>query len=107
MKSAFAIFLIVLTPALAETSLDGVWDVIVQTQTGDCEPSAAYRLTIQNGKIFGPADASGTVAHGGMVKVSLKGAYAHGQLLGKSGSGKWNAAGAGKPCSGRWEATKE
>ena len=25
----------------------------------------------------------------------------------KSGSGKWNAAAAGKPCSGHWEATKE
>jgi hypothetical protein len=25
----------------------------------------------------------------------------------QAGSGKWNAASAGKTCSGRWEATKE
>jgi hypothetical protein len=42
-----------------------------------------------------------------MVKVSLNGAYANGQLGGKVGSGKRNAAAAGKPCSGHWEATKE
>jgi hypothetical protein len=29
------------------------------------------------------------------------------KLVGKVGSGKWNAAAAGKPCSGHWEATKE
>jgi hypothetical protein len=29
------------------------------------------------------------------------------KLVGKSGSGKWNAAAAGKPCSRHWEATKE
>jgi excinuclease ABC subunit A len=26
---------------------------------------------------------------------------------GNTGSGKWNAASAGKPCSGHWQATKE
>jgi hypothetical protein len=29
------------------------------------------------------------------------------KLVGKSGSGKWNAAAAAKPCSGNWEPTKE
>ena len=29
------------------------------------------------------------------------------KLVGKSGSGKWNAAAAGKPCSGDSKATKE
>jgi hypothetical protein len=28
-------------------------------------------------------------------------------LVGKSGSGNWNAAAPGKPCSGHWKATKE
>jgi hypothetical protein len=42
-----------------------------------------------------------------MVKVLLNGAYANGWQLGKVGSGKWNAAPAGKPCSGHREATKE
>jgi hypothetical protein len=94
--------------ALAGTPpYDGVWDVTVETRTGSCEPSAQYRLTVQDGKISGPANIAGTVAHEGMVKVSINGAYAFGQLAGKAGSGKWNAAATGKPCSGRWQATKE
>jgi hypothetical protein len=94
--------------ALAGTPpYDGVWDVTVETRTGSCEPSAQYRLIVQDGKISGPANIAGTVAHEGMVKVSINGAYAFGQLVGKAGSGKWNAAATGKPCSGRWQATKE
>jgi len=63
--------------ALAGTPpYDGVWDVTVETRTGSCEPSAQYRLTVQDGKISGPANIAGTVAHEGMVKVSINGAYA-------------------------------
>jgi hypothetical protein len=73
--------------ALAGTPpYDGVWDVTVETRTGSCEPSAQYRLTVQDGKISGPANIAGTVAHEGMVKVSINGAYAFGQLVGKAGS---------------------
>jgi predicted nucleic acid-binding Zn ribbon protein len=94
-------------PAFAENLYDGVWDVTVETRAGSCEATAHYRLTVQDGKVSGPADIAGTVAHEGVVKVSLNGAYANGQLAGKTGSGRWNAASAGKPCSGHWEATKE
>jgi hypothetical protein len=94
-------------PALAGTPYDGVWDVTVETRAGSCEHSAQYRLTVLDGKISGAANIAGTVAHEGMVKVTLNGAYAFGQLDGKIGSGKWNAASAGKPCSGHWQATKE
>jgi hypothetical protein len=94
-------------PALAGTPYDGVWDVTVETRAGSCERSAQYRLTVLDGKISGAANIAGTVAHEGMVKVTLNGAYAFGQLDGKIGSGKWNAASAGKPCSGHWQATKE
>jgi hypothetical protein len=93
--------------ARAQTSFDGVWDVTVETRSGNCDASASYRLTVRDGRVSGPNDISGTVVHEGMVKVSLNGAFANGQLVGKTGSGRWNAASAGKPCSGRWEATKE
>ena len=53
-------------PALAGTPYDGVWDVTVETRAGSCDPSAQYRLTVQDGKISGPADIAGTVAHEGM-----------------------------------------
>jgi hypothetical protein len=94
-------------PVFAAMPYDGVWDVTVETKAGSCDPSAQFRLTVQDGKISGPADITGTVAQEGMVKVTLNGAYAFGQLSGHAGPGKWNAASAGKPCSGRWEATKE
>ena len=43
----------------------------------------------------------------GVVKVSIQGAYANGQLSGNAGSGKWNGASGGIPCSGRWEASRQ
>jgi hypothetical protein len=94
-------------PALAGTPYDGVWDITVETRAGSCDPSAQFRLTVHDGKISGAANITGIVAHEGMVRVTLNGAYAFGQLGGHAGSGRWNAASAGKPCSGRWEATKE
>ena len=48
-----------------------------------------------------------TAAHEGMVKVSLNGAYANGQLVGKVGSGKRNAAAAGSGAVDIGKATKE
>jgi hypothetical protein len=110
MPAAFSIKFVLMTlllagPALAGTPYDGVWDVTVETRAGSCDPSAQFRLTVQDGKISGGA--TGTVAHEGMVKVTLNGAYAFGQLGGHAGSGRWNAASAGRPCSGRWQATKE
>jgi hypothetical protein len=93
-------------PVIAGTPYDGVWDVTVETRTGSCDPSAQFRLTVQDGKVSGAANITGTVAHEGMVKVTLNGAYAFGQLDGHAGSGRWNTASAGKPCSGHWQATK-
>jgi hypothetical protein len=107
-STQFVLMILLLAgPALAGTPYDGVWDITVETRAGSCDPLAQFRLTVQDGKISGPADIAGTVAHEGMVKVSINGAYAFGQLGGKIGSGRWNAAAAGKPCSGRWQATKE
>jgi hypothetical protein len=61
------------SPACAEMAYDGVWDVTVETRAGSCEATAHYRLTVQDGKVSGPADIAGTVAHEGFVKVSLNG----------------------------------
>jgi hypothetical protein len=95
-------------PASAETPYDGLWSVTVVTKTGSCEATAHYPLTITNGRVSAPgADVSGTIGREGLVRVSLGGAYANGQLSGKSGSGKWNGASGGIPCSGRWEASRQ
>lgn len=95
-------------PAIAQTPYDGLWQVTVVTKTGSCEPQTRSTLTISDGKISAPgADVSGSIGREGLVKVSIGGAYANGQLSGNAGSGKWNGASAGIPCSGRWEASRQ
>ncbi len=94
-------------PAIAQSPYDGLWNVTVVTKTGSCEPSTRTTLTVMDGKISGPgADVNGSVGREGLVHVSIRGAYANGQLNGNAGSGKWNGASAGIPCSGRWEASR-
>jgi hypothetical protein len=98
----------VAAPALAQSPYDGLWHVTIMTKTGSCEPSASSTLTVSDGKISAAgADVSGTIGREGLVRVSINGAYANGQLSGNAGSGKWNGASAGIPCSGRWQATRQ
>jgi hypothetical protein len=104
--------LLLVAQSLASTSraqmpYDGNWDVTVETKAGSCEQIARFRLSVSDGNVSGPDDVSGKIGNEGSVRVSLKGAYANGQLAGNAGSGRWNAASAGKACSGRWEAKKE
>lgn len=96
------------SPALAGNTYDGLWNVRIVTKTGNCDPVAQYPLTVINGKVTaGNSDITGSVGSQGYVKVSIRGAYANGQLNGNIGSGKWNGASGGIPCSGRWEASRQ
>jgi len=95
-------------PAFAQSPYDGNWQVTIVTKSGSCEPSASSMLTVADGRISAPgANVSGTIGREGLVRVSINGAYANGQLSGNAGSGKWNGASAGIPCSGRWEASRQ
>jgi hypothetical protein len=95
-------------PAMAQTPYDGLWNVTIVTKTGNCEPTAQYPLTVSDGKVSAPGtEVSGHIGPAGNVKVSIGAAYANGQLSGNSGSGKWNGASGGVPCSGRWEASRQ
>jgi hypothetical protein len=95
-------------PAAAQTPYDGLWNVTVVTKTGSCEPSARSTLTVADGRVSAAgAEVSGSIGREGLVRVSINGAYASGQLSGNSGSGKWNGASGGIPCSGRWEASRQ
>jgi type 1 fimbria pilin len=95
-------------PATAQTAYDGLWNVTVVTKTGSCEPSTRSTLTVTDGKVSATgADVTGSIGREGLVRVSINGAHANGQLSGNGGSGKWNGASAGIPCSGRWEASRQ
>ena len=95
-------------PATAQTPYDGLWNVTIVTKAGACEPSTRSTLTVTDGKVSAAgAGVTGSIGREGLVRVSIGGAYANGQLSGNSGSGKWNGASAGVPCSGRWEASRQ
>src|ERR1700733_6642929 len=75
------------TPASAQTPYDGLWNVTIVTKTGSCEPAARPPLTVADGKVSGAgADVTGSIGHEGLVRVSIRGAYANGQLSGNAGS---------------------
>jgi hypothetical protein len=100
-------------PALAADH-DGNWTVLIITEKGDCDQAYRYPVGIANGQVRYTGDASvkmsGTVSPAGAVKVSLrlgdKGADGTGNLSGSTGAGRWQGAGGGTSCSGRWEAER-
>ena len=95
-------------PGFAASAYDGVWNVTIVTKSGSCEPTASSTLTVTEGKISAAgANVSGSIGREGLVRVSINGAYANGQVSGNAGSGKWNGASGGIPCSGRWEASRQ
>src|ERR1700688_4864512 len=105
---ASALTALAAAPAIAQTPYDGLCNVTIVTKTGSYEPSARSTMTVADGKISGAgADVSGSIGREGIVRVSINGAYANGHLSGNAGSGKWNGASAGIPCSGRWEASRQ
>jgi hypothetical protein len=110
-STAFSVFLLAgsaSVPAFAQQPFDGVWNVTIVTKSGGCEPTANSTLTVSEGKISAAgANVSGSIGHEGLVRVSINGAYANGQLSGNAGSGKWNGASGGIPCSGRWQASRQ
>jgi hypothetical protein len=94
-------------PAFAQSPYDGQWQVTIVTNAGSCEHTASSTLIVSDGRISAAgADVYGSIGREGLVKVSINGAYANGQINGNSGSGKWNGASAGIPCSGRWQASR-
>ena len=105
---ASALTVLAAAPAAAQTPYDGLWNVTIVTKAGTCEPTTRSTLSVSDGKVSAPgANVSGSIGREGLVRVSIAGAYANGQLNGNSGSGKWNGASAGVPCSGRWEASRQ
>ena len=91
---------------------DGVWNVLIITQAGNCDPAYSYPFQVSGGRISsaGAADVSGTVGGGGVVAVRISAggsvATGSGRLGGSSGAGRWSARLSGGNCSGRWQATR-
>jgi hypothetical protein len=117
--SAGAVLAALAAPGAAEArkarvggGYDGIWNVLIITQAGNCDPAYSYPFQVSGGRISsaGAADVSGTVGGGGgvAVRISAGGSVAtgSGRLGGSSGAGRWSARLSGGNCSGRWEARR-
>jgi len=91
---------------------DGIWNVLIITQAGSCDPAYSYPFQVSGGRISsaGAADVSGSVGAGGgvTVRISAGGSVAtgSGRLGGSTGAGRWSARLSNGNCSGRWQATR-
>lgn len=91
---------------------DGLWNVQLVTDTGTCDRSYNYMVSVENGSVRplqgANASVSGQVGPNGDVNLairrSLAQANASGRLSERSGSGTWQLAMLG--CQGRWTAMK-
>ena len=107
------VFLALGGAAQAQQKFDGRWNVLLETQKGDCDKAYRYPVAIENGIVRYAGDAgfnvSGKVGANGSVQGSVMAgetrASVNGRLAGASGSGTWTISG-GRTCSGNWSAEK-
>ena len=93
---------------------DGDWSVLIQTRSGNCEPTFRYGVQIQNGRILnGGAEqvaVDGRVTPNGLVRVSVSAgnqeAQGAGRLSRASGGGTWRGQGSVGSCAGNWVAER-
>src|SRR5437868_9803391 len=105
-----AVVAAVAAPAVATSSYDGGWSVLIVTEKGECDRAYRYPVKIENGSVGYAGSASftvsGKVGDTGAVTVKVargdKSANGQGKLTSTEGSGHW-VAGSGD-CSGTWTA---
>jgi hypothetical protein len=97
-------------PATSAPSYDGLWSVVIITQSGTCDRAYRYPIRISNGAVLNegssPATISGKVANNGAVTVTVSAmgqtATGSGRLSGHLGTGSWR----GGDCAGTWQAER-
>jgi hypothetical protein len=105
--------LAMLAPGKAHAAMpfDGNWTVSIQTQSGSCDRSYNFAVSIVDGRLDGANGALlGNVNSKGGISVMLGGGdrrgTASGRLMGNSGSGRWSGNATGASCSGNWTARR-
>jgi dUTPase len=96
--------------AMSAPSYDGLWSVVIVTETGTCDRAYRYPVRISNGTLINAGDEAfvitGKVSSNGAVTVTVshgdKNATGSGRLSGNAGAGSWT----GGECSGTWEAER-
>ena len=105
--------LALLAPGQARAAMpfDGNWTVSIMTQSGSCDRSYTFPVSIVDGRFDGANGALlGTVNAKGGVNVMLGGGdrrgTANGRLTANGGSGRWSGNATGATCSGSWTAKR-
>lgn len=111
--AAAAAALAALAPGKARAAMpfDGNWTVSIVTQSGSCDRTLSFPVSIVDGRLDGGNGALlGTVSTRGGVNAMLGGGdrrgSANGRLVGNAGSGRWSGNATGATCSGRWTAQR-
>jgi hypothetical protein len=92
------------------STFDGGWSVVIQTESGACDPAYRFGVGIVNGVVTYEGNAYGQVRPNGAVQVQLSLGDQHaegtGRLSRTTGAGFWRGAGSAGACSGRWFAER-
>jgi hypothetical protein len=99
--------------ALARTSFDGAWGVLIVGNNGACAPSYRFGVQILDGAVIyegGMVNMQGRVTPRGALRVTLQSggqsANGSGQLTKTRGNGVWKGQGTAGTCSGTWIAER-
>jgi hypothetical protein len=95
-------------------AFDGAWSVQIITESGGCDRSYRFPVSIRNGNVvneFGDAvSLQGRVAPNGAIQVSVSAggqqANGAGRLSPNTGSGTWRGQGSAGSCAGVWQASR-
>jgi hypothetical protein len=105
-----AAVLVAAVPATSAPNYDGLWSVVIVTETGTCDRSYRYPIRIANGTLVNAGSSAisitGSVRDNGAITVTLrnggKDATGSGRLSPTTGTGSWQ----GGACAGTWEAER-
>jgi len=97
--------------AFAQSGIDGIWAVTMNTQQGECDRTLSSKIQVRNGKV----DENGLFAHingsvddsGRVILQVVRGSdsiSAHGIVTGQQGHGLWNSPTSN--CFGYWTAMR-
>jgi len=103
--------------APAKSNYDGLWSVLIITESGECDRAYRYSLRIRGGTLKYEGDpggididVTGQVDSGGRVNVSVgrgqQSANGSGRLSTDHGAGTWRGKSPTAACCGRWEAER-
>jgi hypothetical protein len=103
--------------APSAAGFDGLWSVLIITDSGECDRAYRYSLRVNKGTVSYQGDpggidvdVSGRIDSGGRVNVSIsrgqQSASGTGRLGNDRGAGTWHGRSPTAQCSGRWEAER-